>query len=183
MTIVLHLADQGGDQTVLHDLNFTKNRYEVVHNLNFPTNRPDLYNLLQESGPVPLLKGSSHSKNKIVSDAGVNSRSGSPAIAGDSAGALDSKGKLENASQNSKLKKKSKPLEKGSIDLERLAEGLQQLGEDDLLGVVQMVTDNKTLDMCIKNDVDEGEFHMDLYTLPDSLLKSLWDYVKKRIDT
>lgn len=182
LTIVLHLADRGGDQTVLHDLNFTKNRYEVVHNLNFPTNRPVLYKLLQESGSVPPVKGSSHSKTTSISDAGVNSRSGSPAIAGASPGAADSKRKLESASQTSKLKKKSKTLEKGSIDLERLAEGLQQLGEDDLLGVVQMVTDNKTSDMYIKNDVEEGEFHMDLYTLPDSLLKSLWDYVKKRVD-
>lgn len=79
-----------------------------------------------------------------------------------------------------KFKKKPK-IEKGSVDLERLADGLKMLGEDDLLGVVEMVTDNKTKDMYIKNDVQEGEFHMDLYTLPDPLLLSLWDYVKKRV--
>lgn len=95
--------------------------------------------------------------------------------------ATDNKRKLE-GDLNPKLKKTKKVFEKGSVDLERLAEGLQRLGEDDLLGVVQMVTDNKTSDMYIKNDIDEGEFHMDLYTLPDSLLRSLWDYVKKRTD-
>ena len=68
---------------------------------------------------------------------------------------------------------------KGNIDLEKLSQGLTKLSEDDLIVVVQMVTDNRTNEMNIKNDVDNGEFTMDLYTLPDSLLKSLWDYVKK----
>lgn len=75
--------------------------------------------------------------------------------------------------------KKSKGAMKGNIDLEKLSQGLTKLSEDDLIVVVQMVTDNRTNEMNIKNDVDNGEFTMDLYTLPDSLLKSLWDYVKK----
>lgn len=37
-----------------------------------------------------------------------------------------------------------------------LAESLVKLGEDDLLQVVQMVTDNRTPEMYIKNDI-EGE--------------------------
>ncbi|KAK9477982.1 yeats family-domain-containing protein [Lipomyces japonicus] len=78
--------------------------------------------------------------------------------------------------------KKKNKLDKLSVDVERLAEGLEKLGEDDLLHVVQVVTDNKTPDMYIKNDVDEGEFHIDLFTLPDSLLKTLWDFVIKRAD-
>lgn len=181
LTIVLHLADRGGDQTILHDLNFTKNRYEVLHTLNFPTNRPGLVKLLQESGPVPPPKNagaSGHSKTNSLS----GSRTGSPgASLPGTPQSADNKRKLENAGLNPKLKKKTK-FEKGSVDLERLAEGLQKLTEDDLLEVVQMVTDNKTSDMYIKNDVDEGEFHMDLFTLPDPLLKSLWDFVKKRVD-
>ena len=40
------------------------------------------------------------------------------------------------------------------IDMEKLAENLQKLGEDDLLQVVQMVHDNKTADTYTKNDVD-----------------------------
>ena len=70
---------------------------------------------------------------------------------------------------------------KGNIDLEKLSQGLTKLSEDDLIVVVQMVTDNRTNEMNIKNDVDNGEFTMDLYTLPDSLLKSLWDYVKNTL--
>jgi transcription initiation factor IIF auxiliary subunit len=38
--------------------------------------------------------------------------------------------------------------------MERLADGLQKLGEDDLLEVVQMVHDNKSPDTYIKNDVE-----------------------------
>ena len=38
--------------------------------------------------------------------------------------------------------------------MEKLADGLQRLGEDDLLQVVQMVHDNKTNDTYTKNDVE-----------------------------
>lgn len=94
-------------------------------------------------------------------------------------------GKRKNGSSNennAKGKKLKAAAIKGDIDLEKLADGLTKLSEDDLLGVVQMVNDNRTPDMSIKNDVDNGEFTMDLFTLPDTLLKSLWEYVKKRIN-
>ncbi|CAI4860725.1 CRB_1a_G0054700.mRNA.1.CDS.1 [Saccharomyces cerevisiae] len=70
----------------------------------------------------------------------------------------------------------------GSVDLEKLAFGLTKLNEDDLVGVVQMVTDNKTPEMNVTNNVEEGEFIIDLYSLPEGLLKSLWDYVKKNTE-
>lgn len=38
--------------------------------------------------------------------------------------------------------------------MEKLAEGLQKLEEDDLLKVVQMVHEHKTADTYIKNDVE-----------------------------
>lgn len=38
--------------------------------------------------------------------------------------------------------------------MEKLADGLQKLGEDDLLQVVQMVHDNKTTETYTKNDVE-----------------------------
>ena len=38
--------------------------------------------------------------------------------------------------------------------MDKLADGLQKLGEDDLLQVVQMVHDNKAPDSYTKNDVD-----------------------------
>jgi len=38
--------------------------------------------------------------------------------------------------------------------MEKLAEALPQLGEDDLLQIVQMVHDNKTEETYTKNDLD-----------------------------
>lgn len=38
--------------------------------------------------------------------------------------------------------------------MDKLADGLQKLGEDDLLQVVQMVHDNKTADSYTVNDVE-----------------------------
>lgn len=40
------------------------------------------------------------------------------------------------------------------IDMEKLADNLQRLGEDDLLQVVEMVHNNKTSDTYTKNDVE-----------------------------
>jgi transcription initiation factor IIF auxiliary subunit len=42
--------------------------------------------------------------------------------------------------------------------MDKLADGLQKLGEDDLLQVVQMVHDNKAPDSYTKNDVERMEF-------------------------
>jgi transcription initiation factor IIF auxiliary subunit len=40
------------------------------------------------------------------------------------------------------------------VDMDKLADGLQKLGEDDLLQVVQMVHDNKAPDSYTVNDVE-----------------------------
>ena len=84
--------------------------------------------------------------------------------------------------------------------MEKLAEGLERLAEDDLLHVVQLVHDNKTDETYTKNDVEsmcnmllchhflqlkittDGEFHVDLYTLPDQLIKMLWDFVNTKMN-
>lgn len=44
------------------------------------------------------------------------------------------------------------------VDMDKLADGLQKLGEDDLLQVVQMVHDNKSADSYTKNDVERQFF-------------------------
>jgi transcription initiation factor IIF auxiliary subunit len=64
--------------------------------------------------------------------------------------------------------------------MEKLADGLQKLQEEDLLHVIQLIHDHKTPETYTKNDVDNGEFHVDLYTLPDSLVKQLWDFTAER---
>lgn len=65
--------------------------------------------------------------------------------------------------------------------MDKLAEGLQKLNEDDLLQVVQMVHDHKSDDSWMRNDVDAGEFHVDLYTLPENLIKMLWDFTSEKV--
>ncbi|KAF2199551.1 SAS complex, SAS5 subunit/transcription initiation factor IID, subunit 14 [Delitschia confertaspora ATCC 74209] len=82
---------------------------------------------------------------------------------------------------------KGDPRKKGNrkdknVDMEKLADGLQKLTEDDLLQVVQMIHDNKTNETYTKNDVENGEFHVDLYTLPDSLVKMLWDFTSSKLE-
>ena len=89
---------------------------------------------------------------------------------------MDTNKRKNDADSSNKLKKQKSasgngtPM-KGQIDLEQLANGLTKLNEDDLIVIVQMVTDNRTNDMNIKNDIDNGEFTMDLYTLPESLFE------------
>ena len=154
MTIDLYTTEKGGKNTLTHDLNFAKGRYEAKHVVTFKNPSAALINILRESGPVP----------------------------GDENGA--------------KRKGEKVPRKKtiNSVDMEKLADGLVKLGEDDLLQVVQMIHDNKSDETYTKNDIEreyppislccfsnynpEGEFHVDLYTLPDTLVKMLWDFVQ-----
>lgn len=53
--------------------------------------------------------------------------------------------------------KQKKARKDKNVDMEKLADGLQKLSEDDLLHVVQLVHDNKTAETYTKNDV-ESEF-------------------------
>ncbi|KAK4554380.1 transcription factor TFIIF complex subunit Tfg3 [Recurvomyces mirabilis] len=82
----------------------------------------------------------------------------------------------------SKPEKKARQKTSRNVDMEKLADALPQLQEDDLLQIVQMIHDNKTDDTYTKNDVENGEFHVDLYTLPDPLIKMLWDFCDKKVD-
>lgn len=197
LAIVMHFADKGGEKTVSHDLNFREAEYTVDHVVQFPTNRPNLSRLLAESGPVPgynapgvsgTLQGAAAMDHGVSSVGGaVTSGINGGAAAGTGLGGMGvspgMSGDAASAAAGAKANKKRKvAIEKGNVDLERLAQGLEKLSEDDLLVIVQMVTDNKTPEMYVKNDVEEGEFHLDLCTLPDRLLRSLWDYVRPRVE-
>lgn len=194
MTIDLHAAEKGGKHTIAHDLNFAQPRYEAKHVISFKNPNSNLLDVLRKSGPVP-----------------------------DDANGARKKG----ADTEARKKKKT-----GQVDMDRLADGLVKLQEDDLLQVVQMIHDNKSDETYTKNDVDrkspprpilivkpppgselgfrpktpvpklavyskppdrrwqlkspvtddtvEGEFHVDLYTLPDALVRMLWDFVQSK---
>lgn len=49
--------------------------------------------------------------------------------------------------------------------MDKLAENLQKLGEEDLLGVVQLIHDNKTPETYTKNDVDRQYFSLELISI------------------
>lgn len=159
--IAVHLVGLNGklgERKFNHDLNFLQEKYIADHQISIPTNKSSILNkLLQESGPIPNAEDAAASNKRKTGEEITN--------------ANNKQKKMKSSNGNSF---------KGSVDLEKLANGLTKLNEDDLIVIVQMVTDNKTNEMNIKNDIDNGEFTMDLYTLPESLLKSLWDYVKKQ---
>src|SRR5271156_1739971 len=86
-----------------------------------------------------------------------------------------------------------------ATQMERLAEGLQKLQEEDLLQIVRIVMDAKTQapGIWVKNNLEgtssilkrigstnvvEGEFSLDLYTLTETLLRQLWDFTKERVE-
>lgn len=73
-----------------------------------------------------------------------------------------------------------KKRKKNPVDMEKLGESLTKLAEDDLLGVVQLIHDNKTDETYTLNDPEAGEFHVDLYTLSDRCIKLLQDYVAQK---
>ncbi|KAI1869648.1 uncharacterized protein JN550_005629 [Neoarthrinium moseri] len=66
---------------------------------------------------------------------------------------------------------------KAGHDYEKMAEALVKLSEDDLLHVIQMIHDHKTEDTYTKNDMEAGEFSVDLFTLPDNLARMIWDFL------
>lgn len=173
MEIVLSAVEKGGDYPIAHDLNFAAARYEAKHSIvglpctdltvyyrsnlelmckcaflqTFKNPKPALLAILKESGPVPgdenglkLKRGGAHgddsSKKKKRADKGVRLR-------------------LCEWLRSS-IRLMLICLVVLQIDMDKLAENLQKLGEDDLLQVVQMVHDNKTAETYTKNDVDRS---------------------------
>ncbi|KAL4890236.1 yeats family-domain-containing protein [Aspergillus ambiguus] len=133
--------------------------YHLTHDLNFGQTRYESKHLITFKNPKPALLAALRESGPVPGDEnGVKSKR---AAAGE---------------EGSKKKKKTDK----NVDMDKLADGLQKLGEDDLLQVVQMVHDNKAPDSYTKNDVEQGEFHVDLYTLPDSLIKMLWDFTQEK---
>lgn len=66
---------------------------------------------------------------------------------------------------------------KKSFDIEKMAEAIGKLGEDDLLHIIQLIHDHKSEDTYIVNNTEVGEFSVDLYTIPDNLGKLIWEFL------
>lgn len=67
---------------------------------------------------------------------------------------LQDSGSADANGVRSKDASKKKSRRDKAVDMEKLADGLQKLSEDDLLHVVTMVHDNKTSETYTKNDVE-----------------------------
>ncbi|KAI9794900.1 MAG: hypothetical protein M1833_007347 [Piccolia ochrophora] len=133
--------------------------YTIPHDLNFQSERYEAKHTITFRNPKPALMA-------VLKESGP--------VPG------DENGVKKRAKADDELKKRKRGGQ--NIDMEKLADGLQRLQEEDLLQVVQMVHDNKTPETYTKNDVEQGEFHVDLYTLPDHLVKMLWDFTAARTE-
>ncbi|EDO17039.1 hypothetical protein Kpol_530p9 [Vanderwaltozyma polyspora DSM 70294] len=154
LNISLFLLEKGGERKVVHDLNFIKEEYQVDHVIQVPLNKPLLRTELAKSGHVeePPTKRKNESTTSTT----------------------EPKPKKGKASVT--------PTVKGSVDIQQLAFSLTKLKEDDLVTIVQMITDNRTPEMDVVNNVEDGEFVIDLFSLPEGLLKSLWEYITKNTE-
>ncbi|CCD24964.1 uncharacterized protein NDAI_0E01480 [Naumovozyma dairenensis CBS 421] len=160
LNISLFLLEKGGERKVTHDLNFLQESYEVDHVIQVPVNKPGLAAELAKSGPADEI-------NALLTSSASTKR----------------KGAVTNTdSKTKKPKLSSSPMVRGDVDIEKLAFGLTKLSEDDLVGVVQMVSDSWTPEESAANNVEEGEFVFDLFTLKEDVLKNLWDYVMKNTE-
>ncbi|MCJ1363601.1 hypothetical protein MMC16_002708 [Acarospora aff. strigata] len=173
MEIVLTAVEKGGEYTIAHDLNFAAARYEAKHIIvgllaHFHGHRPKSARADASVGDMQTFKNPKPALLAILKESGP--------VPGDENGLKSKRG----GAHGDDSTKKKKRADKG-IDMDKLAENLQKLGEDDLLQVVQMVHDNKTAETYTKNDVEQGEFHVDLYTLPDSLVRMLWDFSSEKV--
>lgn len=66
---------------------------------------------------------------------------------------------------------------KTAYDIEKMADAMTKLNEDDLLIVIQMIHDHKTEETYTKNDMEAGEFTVDLYTMPENLIRMIWEFL------
>jgi len=131
----------------------------ITHDLNFQQNHYESKHVITFKNPKPALLAALRDSGPVPGDEnGVKSKRSAATEEGS---------------------KKKKKVDK-NVDMDKLADGLQKLGEDDLLQVVKMVHDNKSAESYTKNDVEQGEFHVDLYTLPDTLIKMLWDFTQEK---
>lgn len=141
MSIVLTAAHKGGEHTLQHDLNFQSERYEAKHQVVRSLPTTDTRSLHPFFAPDTV---------RTLTSLRQTFRNPKPellALLQDS-GSADANG--VRGKDASKIKKRRDK----AVDMEKLADGLQKLSEDDLLHVVTMIHDNKTSETYTKNDVE-----------------------------
>lgn len=130
-------------------------KHTIAHDLNFAKPRYEAKHNISFKNPNPNLLEVLRKSGPVPDDANGARKKG---------GDTDAKKKRKTA----------------QVDMDKLADGLVRLQEDDLLHVVQMIHDNKSEETYTKNDIEHGEFHVDLYTLPDPLVRMLWEFLQSK---
>jgi transcription initiation factor IIF auxiliary subunit len=125
-------------------------KHTFVHDLNFAAPQYDVVHSIQFKNPSQALQQILRETGPLPSD---------------------EERKLKKADGGKK--------KKIAVDIDKMADGIVKLEENDLLQVIQMVHDGKDDNTYIQNNIDAGEFSVDLYTLPEALQKSLWDFMVK----
>ncbi|KAL6933405.1 hypothetical protein ACO0R3_002511 [Hanseniaspora guilliermondii] len=197
MSISLFLTEKAGERKVKHDLHFGLPEYDIEHTINIPLTKPKLNLLLQESGPIPAsaptVLDTANAQAVMDTDvdltnAGFDGANNDNVIQNNIAtttpakrgrGASLNSNVDDNVPKNKRQRVTLQVAMKGSIDLEKLALGLTKLNEEQVIAIVQMITDNATPEMNVKNNAEDGEFIFDLFSMPESLLKSMDEYVQQ----
>lgn len=182
MSISLFLAEKGGERKVKHDLHFMEFEYNIEHTITIPLNKPKLNVLLQESGPIPASAATPLSNAEIEQQAAsatpMENTNGIDETATPGKRVRNHSEESTQVPKNKKQKASVQIAMKGSVDLEKLAQGLTKLNEEQIIAIVQMITDNSTPEMNVKNNAEDGEFVFDMFSLPEGLLKSMSEYVE-----
>ncbi|KAJ4424972.1 transcription factor TFIIF complex subunit Tfg3 [Gnomoniopsis sp. IMI 355080] len=147
--------NEGWGEFEMHiDLYYTdkSGKITIPHDLNFQQNRYEELHTVTFKNPSQSLQQILRETGPLPSDEDRKAR------------------KVDGGSKKSK-----KP-----FDVEKMADALVKLEEEDLLQVIQLIHDHKSDDTFVQNNLDAGEFSVDLYTLPDTLGKMIWDYLVKQ---
>lgn len=160
MRIILTAADK--EHPISHDLNFAQSRYESKHvivrliRLYFIWLKVGLTDVADIQKPQT---GTPRRSARVRTGARRRERRQAQASSGRRRGFEEEEEDGQECTFWSMYEYKggcSIWLNAMQVDMDRLADGLQKLGEDDLLQVVQMVHDNKAPDSYTKNDVERA---------------------------
>ncbi|KAL0931384.1 transcription initiation factor subunit [Colletotrichum truncatum] len=151
MTIDCYITEKS-KQTISHDLNFAKNRYEADHTVSFKNPSQALQQILRETGPLP----SDDDRLKKKGGAG------------------------KKGSQKYDYEKIAQALEK--LDEDDLLRVIQIINDNKTADTyIKSDVDGELMPASpTTNLMAAGEFSIDLYTMSDSMTKQLWDYLSKK---
>ncbi|KAG0100200.1 hypothetical protein BGZ93_003370 [Podila epicladia] len=154
MKIMFYFVDKSVAPFVLdHDLNFQKNHYEGARSISD-----------NEHGG----EGSSYKRRRDGAHKEKSKR------------VKESRSTDDDSNDSSSAGSGDDEMER--VNVKQLATKFQLLQPEDLLELVKLVKANQTPDMYVLEDGEAGEFHIDLKTLGDDLLGTLWQFCERRLD-